>query len=127
MSTWASRLLSVLRIVAAFLFMAHGAQKLFAVLGRDEAVELASRMGLAGALEFFGGGLLLIGLFTRPVAFVLAGQMAFAYWLAHAPRGFWPIQNGGELAALYCFLYLYISANGGGKLSVDGLLRRRKA
>ena len=118
---------NLLRIVAAFLFMQHGAQKLFAVLGRETPVELASRMGVAGVLEFFGGGLLLIGLFTRPVAFVLSGLMASAYFLSHAPRGFWPAQNGGELAALYCFLFLYFAATGAGRWSLDGGSSRGRA
>jgi len=117
--------LNLLRFISAFLFIAHGAQKLFGVLGRD-AVELGSQLGVAGVLEVFGGGLLLIGLFTRPVAFLLSGQMAFAYFLSHAPRGFWPVANGGELAVLYCFLFLYLSANGGGGFSVDGWWRKRK-
>lgn len=115
--------LSLLRVVAGFLFLQHGAQKLFAVLGREEAVELFSLFGVAGVLEFFGGLLILFGLFTRPVAFVLSGQMAVAYFLSHFPRGFWPIENGGELAALYSFLFLFLFAVGGGSYSVDGVLR----
>jgi putative oxidoreductase len=82
-------------------------------------------MGLAGVLELVGGTLLLLGLFTRPVAFVLAGEMAYAYFTAHAPRGFWPIANGGELAALYCFIFLYLAATGAGPWSADRRLRRR--
>ena len=99
-STWAPRLLSTLRIVVGFLFLQHGSQKLFAFPG-GEAVELMSLMGVAGVLEFFGGLLILIGLFTRPVAFILSGQMAVAYFMVHAPQGFWPVLNQGELAALY--------------------------
>jgi putative oxidoreductase len=118
--------LNLLRIVAGFLFLAHGAQKLFGVWGR-EAVELAGLLGLAGVLEFFGGLLILLGLLTRPVAFVLAGQMAVAYWMAHGPKALMPIENGGELAALYCFVFLFLFANGGGSFSVDGWLRRRKS
>lgn len=111
-------LLSVLRIVAAFTFIAHGTQKLFAFpLGPRAA--LASQMGAAGIIETAGGALMLLGLFTRPVAFVLAGEMAYAYFTAHAPRGTWPIQNGGELAVLYCFVWLYFAATGPGPLSVD--------
>ena len=123
--TWAPRLLSVLRIMAAFLFMAHGTQKLFAwpISQPREPVELFSLMGLAGVLELLGGGLLLIGLFTRPVAFVLAGEMAFAYFMAHAPRGFWPVLNGGESAVLFCFLFLYLAAVGAGPWSVDATRR----
>ena len=111
-------LLSVLRIVAAFTFIAHGTQKLFAFpLGPRAA--LASQLGAAGIIETVGGALLLLGLFTRPVAFVLAGEMAYAYFTAHAPRGTWPIQNGGELAVLYCFVWLYFAAAGPGPISVD--------
>lgn len=105
---WAPRLLSVLRIVTGFLFMQHGAQKLFGFLTAEPgaAVPLFSLMGLAGVLEFFGGLLMLIGLFSRPLAFFLSGEMAVAYFMAHAPQGFWPVLNGGELAALYCFVFL---------------------
>lgn len=120
--SYADIALSLLRAVAGFLFLQHGAQKLFAVLGREEAVELVSLMGLAGVLEFFGGLIILFGIYTRPVAFVLSGEMAVAYFMAHLPRGFWPIENGGEPAALYAFLFLFLSAVGGGSYSVDGLL-----
>jgi len=126
-TTWSPRLLSILRIVSAFLFMPHGAQKLFGVLvapGR-EPVELFSLMGLAGMLEFFGGLLLLLGLFTRPVAFILSGQMAVAYFMAHAPKGFWPILNRGELAVFYFFVFLYLATAGGGPWSLDRLWRKR--
>jgi len=118
---WAPRLLSILRIVAAFLFIAHGTQKLFAwpIAEPREPAALLSIMGVAGVLETFGGLLLLLGLFTRPVAFVLAGEMAVAYFMNHAPHGFWPILNRGELAALYCFLFLYLAAAGGGPWSLD--------
>lgn len=123
---WPLRLLSILRVVTAFLFMEHGAQKLFGVPGPDKApVELFSLIGMAGVLEFFGGLLVLLGLFTRPVAFLLSGQMAVAYFMAHAPKGFWPILNKGELAVLYCFVFLYLAAAGGGSWSVDRLLRKR--
>jgi putative oxidoreductase len=120
---WGPRLLSVLRMVAAFLFMTHGAQKLFAWPASEprEAVALLSLMGLAGVLELFGGLFLLLGLFTGLVAFLLAGEMAVAYAMAHAPRGFWPILNHGELAVLYCFLFLYLAAVGGGPWSLDAL------
>ena len=111
-------LLSALRMIAAFTFIAHGTQKLFAFpLGPRAA--LASQMGVAGLIETAGGALMLLGLFTRPVALVLAGEMAYAYFTAHAPRGTWPIQNGGELAVLYCFLWLYVAAAGPGPISVD--------
>lgn len=117
--------LNLLRIVVGILFMPHGAQKLFGALG-GQAVPLASQFGVAGILEFFGGLLILIGLFTRPVAFILAGEMAAAYFMVHAPQGFWPIINQGELAVLYCFVFLYLCASGGGDFSIDGWLRRRK-
>lgn len=114
-------LLSILRIVAALLFIPHGSQKLFAFPAPSgkASVEFFSLMGVAGVLEVFGGILVLIGLFTRPVAFLLSGFMAVAYFMAHAPRGFWPILNGGELAILYCFVFLYIAVAGGGFWSVD--------
>jgi putative oxidoreductase len=118
---WAPHLVSVLRVVAALLFMAHGTQKLFAWPTDDpqEVAPLFSLMGVAGTLEVFGGLMLLLGLFTRPVAFVLAGEMAVAYFKAHAPRDLWPILNGGELSVLYCFLFLYLAAVGGGRWSLD--------
>jgi putative oxidoreductase len=115
---------SVLRIVAAFVFLMHGTQKLFG-FPADRPVPINSLMGAAGVLETIGGTLLLVGLFTRPVAFLLAGQMAVAYFLRHYPRGPWPILNGGELAVLFCFLWLYFFAAGPGPISLDGLLGRR--
>ncbi len=128
-NAWAPRLLSVLRIIAGFLFMAHGSQKLLGFpAGPDmRQPELMSLPGLAGVLELFGGALLLLGLFTRPVAFVLSGLMAVAYFMAHAPQGFWPILNRGELAVLYCFVFLYLSAAGGGEWSLDRLLRSSRS
>lgn len=124
---WSPHLLSVMRIVLAFLFMQHGGQKLFdfPVVKAGPALELLSLVGIAGLLELFGGLLLLLGLFTRPVAFVLSGQMAVAYFMAHAPKGFWPIANKGELAALYCFAFLYLAAAGGGPWSLDRLFFKR--
>ena len=112
-----------LRVVAGLAFAQHGAQKLFGVLGAQGAVELLSQRGLAGVIEFLGGILIALGLFTSPVAFLASGEMAWAYFQAHAPRNFWPIQNGGELAVLYCFIFLYISAIGSGKLSIDSIRR----
>jgi putative oxidoreductase len=111
---------AALRIVAGLAFAQHGAQKLFGVLG-GQAVELTSQRGLAGIIEFVGGIMISLGLFTSPVAFVASGEMAYAYFTAHAPRGFWPIQNGGELAVLYCFIFLYLCAVGSGKLSIDSI------
>jgi len=119
---------SVLRMVAAFIFLLFGTMKLFAWPGAQHGggpVELMSQMGLAGVLEFVGGLLLLVGLFTRPVAFVLAGEMAIAYFQAHLPKGFWPTLNGGVNAALFCFLWLYFSAAGAGPWSLDAKVRRR--
>jgi len=123
-SRLAPHLLSVLRIVAAYLFIAHGTQKLFGFPAAGPRFQLLSMLGAAGILEAGGGLLMLIGLFTRPVAFILAGEMAVAYFTQHAPRGAWPIVNGGELAVLYCFLWLYFVAAGPGPWSVDGLRRR---
>jgi putative oxidoreductase len=110
----------LLRIAAGLAFAQHGAQKLFGVLG-GSAVELVSQRGLAGIIEFVGGIMIALGLFTSPVAFIASGEMAVAYFQAHAPRNFWPIQNGGELAVLYCFIFLYLSAIGSGKLSIDAI------
>ena len=122
--SWSVHLLSPLRIVSAFLLMAHGAQKLFNVPAPNPfPVEWASRLGAAGVIETFGGLLLLVGLFTRPVALILSGEMAAAYFLIHSPLGFWPLLNMGELAALNCFICLYIAAAGGGPLSVDRMRR----
>jgi putative oxidoreductase len=104
--------------------MQHGAQKLFGFLATRPGPPPFTQGWIGGVLEFFGGLLLLLGLFTRPVAFILSGMMAVAYFQFHATRGFWPIQNGGELAALYCFVFLYLSAAGGGPWSVDSTLRR---
>jgi putative oxidoreductase len=120
-------MLSVLRIVTAFLFMAHGSQKLFHFPpGAHAAASLSPLLLWAGILEFWGGLLLLLGLFTRVVAFLLAGQMAVAYFLRHAPRSFWPIVNMGESAVLYCFVFLYLAAVGGGLWSVDHWWHRRR-
>ncbi len=126
---WARRALGVLRIVSAFLFMAHGSQKLFAfpTAPSFDQPPLVSLLGLAAVLELGGGLLLLIGLFTRPVAFVLSGLMAVAYFMAHAPQGFWPIVNNGELAVLYSFVFLYMAVAGGGDWSVDRALRASRS
>jgi putative oxidoreductase len=125
-TVWAPRLLAVLRIVAALLFLEHGAQKLLGFPPSDNpGPPLVSLLGLAGVLELVGGSLLALGLFTRPVAFVLAGEMAFAYWLAHAPRSFFPALNGGDAAILFCFVFLYLAAAGSGAWSLDNALRER--
>jgi putative oxidoreductase len=125
-AAWAPRLLSVFRIVVALLFIAHGLVKLFGfpVGAQPGQVPLASIYGLAAILEAVGGAAILLGLFTRPVAFVLSGQMAVAYFMAHAPQGFFPVLNGGELAILYCFAFLYFAAAGPGPWSLD---ERRRA
>lgn len=130
-STYQSLGLNLLRIMTGFLFIPHGAQKLFGLFGgfggqSGATAPLFSLLGLAGFLEFFGGVAILLGLFTRPVAFILSGQMAVAYFMAHAPNGFWPVQNRGELVVLYAFVFLFLAAAGGGGLSVDGLLRKQK-
>jgi putative oxidoreductase len=115
---------ALLRIVAGFLFFQHGLPKLFGGFGSKGPVELFSQMGLAGIIEVFGGALIALGLFTSPVAFIASGEMAVAYFQAHLPRGYWPIMNGGELAALYCFVFLYFAASGSGKWSLDALRSR---
>jgi putative oxidoreductase len=127
-AAWRSRapvFQSLLRIVAAFLFMQHGMQKLFAfpsaMMPAGGTVALASQLGVAGVLETFGGFCLLIGLFTRPVAFLLCGEMAVTYFQVHAPQGFWPIVNHGEQAAFYCFAWLFFSAAGPGPWSIDAM------
>jgi putative oxidoreductase len=122
--------LSVLRIVSALLFIEHGTQKIFNFPPAEtpRAFELMTLApGLAGVLELVGGALLLLGLFTRPVAFVLAGEMAAAYWMAHFPRSPFPLLNGGDAAVLFCFVFLYISAAGPGPLSLDVMWRRRRS
>jgi putative oxidoreductase len=129
-ATWGPRALAALRIVAGYLFLAHGTTKLFQApyIEMFANVPLASLAGAAGVLEVVGGVALILGLFTRPVAFVLSGLMAFAYFLGHAPQGsvLLPILNGGELAALYSFLFLLISVAGGGSFALDRLLGRRR-
>ena len=120
---WAPRLQSLLRIVAAVLFVTAGTMKLFAfpagIPPNGGTAPFPSEIWLGGFLEVVGGGLLVLGLFTRPVAFVLAGEMAVAYFQFHAPGGFWPTLNGGVPAVLYCFLWLYLSAAGPGPWSLD--------
>jgi putative oxidoreductase len=123
-SAWGPQLKSVLRIVAAFMFMQYGTMKLFGwpmAMPDGKTATLLTEVGAAGMLEVFGGGLLLLGLFTRPVAFLLSGEMAVAYFQFHAPQSFWPIINQGQPAVLYCFIWLYLSAAGGGPWSVDAL------
>ncbi len=123
---------SLLRAVAGLLFFHHGAQKLLGWFGgvppeHGGPPPLLSQMGVGGVLELAGGLLVLVGLFTRPVAFLLSGLMAVAYWQFHAPLGAWPIVNQGEPAVLYSFLFLFIAAQGGGWLSVDALRERSRS
>ena len=121
LTAWTPRLLSILRIVAAFLYLLHGSQKLLGIppSARGTTVALDSLMGAAGVIELIGGALILLGLFTRLAAFICSGEMAFAYFLGHQPRGPLPIMNGGELPVLLCFIFLYLAAAGGGAWSVD--------
>jgi putative oxidoreductase len=127
-SGWAPQLGSLLRIVAAFMFILAGTTKLFAfpvaAMPGGGTVHLASQLGIGATLEVFGGALLLLGLFTRPVAFLLSGEMTVAYFQFHFPQSFWPVANGGVGAALYCFVWLYFSAAGAGPWSLDA--RRKK-
>ena len=118
--------LSVLRIIAGLMFLEHGSAKLlgFPHTANFETLSLFSLIGLAGVIELFGGILVAIGLFTRPAAFVLSGEMAFAYFMAHAPRSYFPVVNQGDAAILYCFIFLYIAAAGGGPWSIDAIMSR---
>ena len=128
---WSPQLLSILRIVVAFLFFQVGSAKWFAfpaaIMPGGGVAPVGSLPWFAGVIEVIGGGLLFLGLFTRPVAFILSGEMAFAYFLGHAGHGFWPVLNQGALAVIYCFLFLYISAAGPGPWSLDAVLARRRA
>jgi putative oxidoreductase len=129
--SWSPFLLSILRIVAAFLFIQVGTAKILAfpaaVMPGGGTAALGSQAGVAGLIETVGGTLLLLGLFTRPVAFILSGEMAFAYFIGHAGNGFWPVLNGGTDAVFYCFLFLYMSAAGAGPWSLDAMLRGHRA
>ncbi|MDO5073137.1 MAG: DoxX family protein [Neisseria animaloris] len=121
-------LLSILRITSAYMFMLHGTAKLFALphIEMFDGLQLMSIYGLAGILEVVGGTLLLLGLFTRPVAFILSGMMAVAYFMAHAAQApLLPLMNGGEPAALFCFIFLYIAAAGGGGWALDNKLGKK--
>jgi putative oxidoreductase len=123
---WASRLLSVLRVMAALLLLQFGTAKLlgFPAIAYLQDVPVFSLYGAAGVIELVGGTLLALGLFTRPVAFVLSGEMAFAYFIDHAPHSFFPAVNDGTLAALFSFVFLYLAAAGGGPWSLDAIMRR---
>lgn len=130
LAAWSPRMLSILRIITGFLFFWHGSQKLLnyppspPMPGGDGS--LPPLMLVAGILEFGGGLLFLLGLFTRPVAFILSGMMAVAYFMAHASGGFLPIVNKGESAVLYCFVFLYFAFAGGGTWSLDNLIWKRE-
>jgi len=116
----------LLRIFAGLLLFQPGALKLFGWYGgMPPGVELTPLITVAGVLEVVGGPLIMLGLFTRPVAFILSGEMAFAYFIGHFPRGFWPIQNQGDPAVLLCFIFLFFAAHGAGDWSIDAILRRR--
>lgn len=133
MKSWLSalepHLRSLFRIMAAFTYSLHGWQKFFGVFGGIGGTRppLTTMLGVAGLLETFGGTLLILGLFTRPVAFLLSGEMAIGYFRTHAPRGFWPLVNGGELAVFYCFMFLWLAAAGPGPWSLDRIIRKKKS
>jgi putative oxidoreductase len=121
-ATWQPRVLSILRIMTALLFLQHPTAKFFKfpyIPGAFDNLQLFSLIGFAGMLELAGSVLLLLGLLTRPAAFILSGEMAVAYFMGHAPKGFFPLLNGGEPAVLFCFIFLYLAAAGGGPWSVD--------
>lgn len=127
LEAWAPYALSVLRIVTALVFMQHGTQKLFAFPPLDyPQPEMGSLFWFGGILEFAGGLLVLLGLFTRPVAFILSGEMAAAYWMFHAPVSFFPPLNRGDAAILYCFVFLYFVFSGPGPWSLDAMMRRSR-
>ena len=120
LTAYAPQALAVLRIVTALLFIEHGTQKLFGLPETEMSPAFLSLPWLAGAIEIVGGVLVLLGLFTRPAAFIMSGQMAVAYWMAHAPQSFFPVENGGDAAILFCFVFLYIFIAGPGAWSLDG-------
>ena len=126
LSRFSPQLLSILRIVAGILFVEHGTSKLlgFPHVDMFDNLQILSPLGVAGILELVGGALIVVGLFTRPVAFILSGEMAVAYFTAHAPHGFFPALNQGDAAILFCFIFLYIAAAGPGPWSLDATLRR---
>lgn len=126
---WTPYVLGLLRIVTGLLFLQHGTSKLLGIPHNAmfDGLQLMSLIGVAGILELVGGALIILGVFTRPVAFILSGQMAVAYFIAHAPKAFLPIENGGELAALYSFIFLYFAFAGAGKLSIDSLCCKKSA
>ena len=126
LDSFSDEVYSIARAVVGFLFLLHGVEKLFGVLSREEAVDVLSRLGLAGLIEFVGGALIMLGLLTPWAAFIASGEMAAAYFLSHYPRGFWPVVNGGERAVLYCFVFLYFASRGSGRWSLDHVVASRK-
>ena len=124
---WAPRVLSILRIVAGLLFLEHGTQKLLGFpIGEGPSPELLTLSWWAGVIELVAGALIILGLFTRAAAFIASGEMAFAYWMAHAPQSPFPVNNGGDAAILYCFVFLYLVFAGPGPWSLDATLARRR-
>ena len=121
LAPWTPRVLGILRIIIGFLFLQHGTAKLLGIphVAMFDGLQLFSLIGVAGILELVGGILILIGLWTRPTAFILSGEMAFAYFIAHAGSNFLPLLNGGELAVIYCFVFLYFAFAGAGAFSID--------
>jgi len=128
-SSFESYTLALLRIVTGFLFVEHGVQKLFGAFGGlgggGRRAALFSLLWIASVIETAGGPLIILGLFTRPIAFLLCGEMAFAYFIRHAPQGFWPLRNGGEATVLYCFIFLYLVNAGPGAFSLDRWIRKK--
>jgi putative oxidoreductase len=128
LATWSPRALSILRIIVGLLFLEHGTSKYLSLpVSPMTGVAPTSLSGINGMIELVGGVMIVLGFFTRPVAFILAGDMAVAYFIAHAPRGFFPLLNAGELAIIYCFVFLYLAVAGGGEWSVDHLRAASKA
>jgi putative oxidoreductase len=128
LATWSPRALSILRIIVGLLFLEHGTSKYLSLpVSPMTGAAPTSLSGINGMIELVGGVMIVLGFFTRPVAFILAGDMAVAYFIAHAPRGFFPLLNAGELAIIYCFVFLYLAVAGGGEWSVDRLRAASKA
>ncbi len=126
LTAWAPRALSLLRIIAGLMIIEHGMAKLLGwpSVPAFAQLKLFSLLGMAGVIEFLGGALVLLGLFTQPAAFIIAGEMAVAYFMVHEPRSFFPLLNGGSLAIIYCFAFLYLSTAGGGPWSFDAMMKK---